>query len=116
MGAEKWARPTPVSDVEIAFGVGVVERLMPPMAEIPVEFKSLNSRNRWIVCQQDWFFTGLRDVVWSPKEGVDTIAALRHLKAIQGSWDPKHEHKQAAVAYLLSLWFDDVTYKTGKAS
>jgi hypothetical protein len=31
-----------------------------------------------------------------------------HLKAIMGSFQPKHEHKTAGVAYLMSLWFEAV--------
>ena len=49
-----------------------------------------------------------------PKEGVDTKKALRHVKAVLGSWEPKHEHKEAGVAFLLNEWFDDVTYETTK--
>jgi hypothetical protein len=45
-----------------------------------------------------------------PKEGVDVDKALRHIQAIMRSYQPKHEHKEAAVAYLLSQWFDDVTW------
>jgi hypothetical protein len=47
------------------------------------------------------------------KEGVDGNLAFRHLSAIQRSFTPKHEHKEAAVAYLASLWFEDVDYGEG---
>jgi hypothetical protein len=30
------------------------------------------------------------------------------------SWEPKHEHKEAGCAYLLSEFFDDVNYKKAK--
>jgi len=32
-------------------------------------------------------------------------ASTRHLQTIQGSFEPKHEHKQDCVAYFMSLWF-----------
>ena len=31
-----------------------------------------------------------------------------HLKSILQSFKPKHERKEAGVAYLMSLWFDDI--------
>ena len=38
-------------------------------------------------------------------------AATKYLKAFMGSFEPKHEHKEAAVAFLLNEWFDDVEYQ-----
>lgn len=106
-----WAQPKEVSGADVAFGVGAVDALMPPMSEIPEEFRNLNSRSKWSKLQSDWFFNGLRNAQWTPREGIETQAALRHLKAIQGSFEPSHEHKAAAVSYLASLWFEDVTYE-----
>jgi hypothetical protein len=42
---------------------------------------------------------------------VDGELAIRHLQVIQASFEPKHEHKEAAVAYLASLWFTDFDYE-----
>lgn len=42
------------------------------------------------------------------KDGIDGDTAVRHLRAIQGSFAPKHEHKMEAVAYLASRWFTKV--------
>lgn len=95
--------PQPISDVEAAFPADV-EKLMPNYKDIPDEFK--RSSNKWNAWQSKWFFTGLKAFP-DAKDGVDSGAAVRHLKAIQGSWQPKHEHKQAAVAYLASLWFTE---------
>jgi len=44
-------------------------------------------------------------------EGVDGGLAIRHLQVIQASFEPKHEHKEAAVAYLASPWFTDFAYE-----
>lgn len=108
MAESTWSQPKDVTDLDIAFG-GAVADLMPLMAEIPDEFK--RSGNRWVKVQQDWFFYGLSKPRWTPRPQVDGEAAIRHLQAIQRSWAPKHEHKEAAVAYLMSLWFEDVTYE-----
>ncbi len=100
---QTWTLPTDVDDIMLAFPAGVVSNLMPPMDEIPSEFRnhSMSGWNRW---QAEWFFNGLKELPVA-KDGVDQHLAIRHLKAIQGSFEPKHEHKEAAVAYLASLWF-----------
>ena len=99
--ASKWSKPQPVTDLQIAFPANLRE-LMPAMDEIPSEFRRHNGTpwNRW---QAQWFFRGLERFP-DAKDGVDREQALRHLQAIQGSFEPKHEHKEAAVAYLASLW------------
>ena len=78
--------------------------MMPTYAEIPAEFKG--SSGKWVDWQQEWFYSGLKGLPVA-KEGINLDAAMRHLAVIQGSWAPKHEHKQAAVAYLASLWFSE---------
>lgn len=79
-----------------------VSGLMPPHKDIPREFNS--DRNEWTLWQRKWFFEGL-DGTPEPKAGIDADKAMRHLATIQRSWSPKHEHKEAAVAFLASLWF-----------
>lgn len=95
-------QPTKLSDVDIAFPASVC-KLMPSYEAIPCEFK--RDSNPYVRFQQQWFFSGLnRDQIPAAKDGIDLNEALRHLEAIQRSFEPKHEHKQAAVAYLASLW------------
>ncbi len=89
---------------DIDFCTDVVGKLMPPYAEIPADFK--RSWNPYVRLSATWFFKGLDANVLKTKPGIDRRAALAHLSAIQGSWEPQHEHKEAAVAYLMSLWFD----------
>ena len=79
-----------------------VSGLMPPHKDIPREFNS--DRNEWTLWQRKWFFEGL-DVTPEPKAGIDADKAMRHLATIQRSWMPKHEHKEAAVAWLMSRWY-----------
>lgn len=93
--------PIAISRADVAFG-GKVDQILPAWKDIPDEFK--NGRSPWVEWQSDWFFKGL-DRYPVAKDGIDLDMAMSNLAAIQGSWDPKHEHKQAGVAYLASLWF-----------
>jgi hypothetical protein len=79
---------------------------MPHYDDIPEEFKYGN--NKWCHIQSEWFFNGIKGAVFTPKPGIERQLAIRHLAMIQQSFDPSHEHKAAAVAYLMSLWFEDV--------
>lgn len=88
-----------------------VDHLMPKYENIPKEFKNWNGRGKWNKVVSDWFFYGLKNAKWTPKPGVDTQKALRHVKVVLGSWEPKHEHKEAGVAFLLNEWFVDVKYE-----
>lgn len=101
----------PVDDVDLAFG-GKMEKLLPAYDVIPKEFK--DGHTKWNKFFGDWFYQGLPEMNVTPKDGVDKVKALRHLKAIMGAWQPKHEHKEAGVAYLMSCWFEDVTYTVNK--
>ncbi|TAK93776.1 hypothetical protein EPO05_06940, partial [Patescibacteria group bacterium] len=93
-----------MSDLQVAFPASVAD-LMPAYDDIPEDFRRNRGEARpWIRFQQDWFFRGLPGAVFTPKDGIDKATAMRHLAVIQGSFEPKHEHKEAAVAYLASLW------------
>lgn len=98
--------PQKVDDLTLVFPADV-RTLMPKHKDIPDAYPGMA---KWIKFQQDWFYGGLEDVKFTPKEGINPKDAWRHLKAIQGSFQPKHEHKEAAIAYLASLWFEDVKY------
>lgn len=80
---------------------------MPPRDECETALNAMPDHGRdWIEFQRQWFYEGLpADTTMDLKDGIDGNAAFRHLSAIQGSFEPKHEHKEAAVAYLASLWF-----------
>lgn len=109
----KWAQPSQVSTLNTAFGT--LRGLLPAMHEIPEDFRDMNARTKWHRMQAQWMFNGLKGDRWTAKPGVDGPTALRHLATIQRSFEPKHEHKVAAVAWLASLWFDDVTYEGQRA-
>lgn len=102
-----WSQPQDVTDLDMVFGTRAMA-LMPPYSEIPDEFRNMNDRtNPWLRLQRDWFYGGISRSQITPRDDVDLNRAVRHLKAIQGSFEPKHEHKEAGVAYLASLWFVD---------
>lgn len=93
-----------VSGPESAFGT---TRFLPDYKDVPEEFRNPNSQTKWNKLFSKWFYTGAKDVVFIPKEGVDMRRALHALGALMRSWEPKHEHKEAGVAYLMSQWFED---------
>lgn len=96
-----------VTDAEMIFGAKV-EHLMPAYKDIPAEFKKVGA-SKWERVADRWFARGLKGVEFVHKSNVDLTQALRHLTTIMNSYEPKHEHKIAAVAYLMSLWFEDIT-------
>lgn len=105
-----------ISDVDIAFGN--IDHL-PDYEEIPDEFKNFNDRYGWPGFVSDWFFSGLKQEDLDriePKEGVDAKLALRAVSAILRSFLPKHEHKNAGAAYLMSEWFTLKPKEQGKKS
>jgi hypothetical protein len=90
---------------EVTFGMPAA-RLMPAYADIPAEFRNRGDfDNPFVRLQAEWFFRGFKQWPLTPKPGIDHKRALVHLNEIQRSWDPPHEHKVAAVAYLMSLWY-----------
>lgn len=100
--------PQPVTDIELAFPANV-SHLMPSYEDVPQHYRRDRGEAKpWIAFQRRWFFHGLGGVTITAKPGIDKTAALRHLAAIQGSFEPSHEDKEAAVAYLASLWLEPV--------
>ena len=104
--------PQDVDDLTMAFPASV-KHLMPTREEIPEDF--LRGRTKWNDLVGHWFFRGLEGAEFTPRDGIDQAKALSHIKTVLGSFEPKHEHKEAAVAYLLSLWFKRVKYAKGEA-
>jgi hypothetical protein len=85
-----------------------MKSILPPREEIPAEF--YNGRTPWNEVFSKWFFSGLPEgTSFICKSGVVGQTAYDHLRAIIKSFEPKHEHKEGAVAWLMSLWFEDIT-------
>lgn len=102
-----WDQPQEVDDLMMAFP-GVLGSLMPSPEETGPEE---DQDPKWLEFQRRWFGRGLPETTEiAPREGIDPEKAFRHLTAIQRSYEPKHEHKTAAVAWLASKWFAGITY------
>lgn len=103
----------PVPDltaVEIVFPAHVLD-WAPRWDDIPEHFRSMNDKSEWSLIAHTWFNSGLAATTeFHAAEGVDAKKAVRALKALLGSFQPKHEHKIAAAAYLLSCWFTKVEH------
>ena len=99
--------PEEVRDIELAFG-GDMKKLLPPMEEIPEEFKK--GKHKFCDIIGKWFFQGLpKTTEFIPKEGIDPMQAINHIRAIMASFEPQHQHKEAGCSFLLSEWFVDIS-------
>ena len=99
----RFIQPQDVDELDMAFG-GKMKLLLPAYEDIPEEFKDWNRETVWNKWQSGWFYSGLKRYPVA-KEGINLKKAMRHLAAIQSSWEPQHEHKSSGVAWLASLWF-----------
>lgn len=104
--------PQSISDVLFAFP-GEIKHLMPDYSAIPAEFQNINHVTDWNKFIFHWLMRGNPFDAWELRTlpGVDGQVAIRHLATIGKSYQPKHEHKEAAMAWLLSRWFASVTKK-----
>lgn len=102
--------PDNITRVDVAFG-NITH--MPKYSDVPEEFK--RSSNPYADAVSSWFFNGAKghkngieigDKIFTAKPGVNATQALAAIKSVLGSFEPKHEHKEAACAYMLSEWFD----------
>jgi hypothetical protein len=100
-----------VNRADMAFGN---IKHMPKYETIPPEFKRHNG-NDYVKAVSSWFFSGAKghpngitigDHTFVAKPGVEAGKALAAIKAVLSSFEPKHEHKEAACAFMLSEWFD----------
>lgn len=96
--------------VEEAFPSSV-EAFMPKYKDIPSEYKEHNWNFKPCKFFSDMFFVGIANVKLQPREGVDSVKAWTHLQCIARSYEPKHEHKEAAFAFLLDEWFSDYSWE-----
>jgi hypothetical protein len=98
--------PQEISVGQQIFPSGVTP-LLPPQEKIPEEFKR-HEGTVWNTFASRWFYKGLKDPEFYPVDGIDSEKAFTHVRTILGSYEPKHEYKEAAVAYLLSIWFTKI--------
>jgi hypothetical protein len=101
--------PQDIPASEAAYGAVDTSQWMPAYEAVPVEFKQLN--NKWNILVTGWWFDGVHPalvVKLRAKEGIDRKKALDQLHACIRSFEPAHNHKMAACAYLMSLWFEEI--------
>ena len=97
-----WNAPKEVDDITLAFPARVVGTYLPPISEIPDEF--VRGKSEWCKIVSNLFFKG--GSLPSVKPGIDAAKAKRHLMTVLGSFEPKHEHKEAGAAWLMSMWYE----------
>ena len=83
-------KPIEVNDVLLAFPASV-SHLLPDYKTIPEKFKA---KNPWSNVFNKLFFGG-KGISFIPKEDIDPSLAWRHIRCVMGSYEPKHEHKEA---------------------
>ena len=95
-----------LSDADIAFPAHVIGRVIPVWEEIPSEYKDENHPYSKLAARI--FFGQAKEefIDLEPRDGIDTTKAVRMIKAALGSFEPKHEHKIAGVAYLFDTFFE----------
>ena len=110
-------RPAPVTDLEFATGLATPYASFPLPSQIPPEY--WRDSNPWLALVRQ-----IRDVTglgpspqMSPRDGIDTVQALRFLgAALQTESLRGQAHVLPGCAYLLSLWFKRVELFTGHAA
>lgn len=107
MTEEQWSIPKEVSDLDVTFG-GRSEELLPPIDVIPSEF--WEGSTKWNKLASDIFYGRELKGELQEKVGIDVHFAARHIRAVLASFQPKHEHKMAGCAFLLSQFYKEVTY------
>lgn len=94
--------PQTVEPFDLSFGPTDISKFMPD--PIPTEFyKTSNSYHKLV---RTWFYKGIDCRNWIAKQGINKEQALDHIQTIMASFEPSHEDKFAACAYLLSIWFN----------
>jgi len=97
-----WDVPREITDIKMAFPSNVIGEYLPQKEEIPRDFWEYS--NKYNRLAANLFFKGGDPGKF--KKGINRGLAIRHLQTCLSSFEPEHEHKQAGVGYLLSLWLD----------
>lgn len=80
---------------------------IPRMNDLPTKFQDYHN-NKFCKIASKLFFNGgsLKGHQLQAKKGVDIGKAVNALQSVLASFEPKHEHKMAAVGFLISEWFE----------
>jgi hypothetical protein len=92
----------PFDGADAAFGARLQD--YPPMSAVP---DGLGAYER---VMSSLFFLGgqLADHGLTIKAGLDRAQVMTAIRSLMCSFDPKHEHKTAVVAWALSEWCDGI--------
>lgn len=105
---DRFDKPQAVTKLDLAFG-GNMNELLPSYQSIPEEYR--NGATEWNAVTDRWFYKGLPEGTFLiSNDGINAEEAANHIQAILVSYDPKHEHKMAGCAYLLSKWFTRIEF------
>jgi hypothetical protein len=88
--------------LDVAFPANVL-RFMPKYEDV----RGSDAEKMYEGIVSTLFFRGGK-LKLKPRKGVDEAKAMRHIKCVLGSFEPSHEHKTAAVAWLFDQWFESV--------
>lgn len=106
-----WSIPVKIHPFAIAFPATVIGEILPPLEDIPTEFR--NIYNEWCKIASKIFYEGMliskSTIIRKPHITDEIISdCWGQLAACSASYEPKHEHKISGMAYLLSLWFEKI--------
>lgn len=99
-------KPKVVDQAMMTFPANVSD-MLPVYAELHADFRT----DEHPMCEvaNHWFRYGLKQgVKLYPKPEISGEEVFRHLSCCMGSFQPKHEHKIAGVAFLLDLWLEKI--------
>lgn len=108
----RWA--TPNSEImadEVLYGTTRFDQLLPAYMEIPALF--FEGNNIWTGAYYNVGMRGWEAVSLKAKSGINPVLAHHHIRALMLSRVPEDHttmgYKEAAVSWLLSLWFEEPT-------
>lgn len=109
--------PTIVDKVDLAYPANV-KHLMPTVGNEPAYKgyrENWHHRTTWgFKLFNDLFYNGVEGLALMPKDGVNPEHAMNHILCILRSFQPSHEDKTAACAFLLEHWFESATWTARK--
>lgn len=105
-GPADFSAPWEFTELDLAFPTNT-------LAAMPKYEDVASFRGRFDRLFADWFYWGLSSLKGTPKPGIDANKAFAHVRFIMGGFDSKHEHKEAAVRFLLDKWFESIVWTTG---
>lgn len=101
----------PVAAIDLAFSLPTWREVLPPYDRLPVEYKRGEARGCKFVTS--WFYHGVSNIKMEPKPGVTEEQLGRVcqvVKAIIGSFEPKHEHKIGGLGFIIDSYVDELDY------